>query len=126
MSFNSFEFLIEGVFLLIVACVGIAANVLGLIFFARKKPKHSFYRCCNTHRISVSVRWFIPSLMMCLCSYHLVYVITSLLIFAFPLLLPPINLSALFTRSIPYMLTIAHVAVTGRNYLFRLFYQTKS
>ena len=44
MSYNMFEYLIEGVFLLIVACVGITANVLGLIFFASKKPRQSFYR----------------------------------------------------------------------------------
>ena len=50
---------------------------------------------------------------MFLCTYHLVYIITTLLIIALPLLVPSINSWAIFTKCVPYLLTIAHIAMTG-------------
>ena len=43
MSQMSFEFVVEGILLFIVAAIGIMANTIAIIMFIRKK-KHTFFR----------------------------------------------------------------------------------
>ena len=51
---------------------------------------------------------------MTLCGYDLVYLISSLFIFALPLLWPAITSNNFFPYSITYLLPIAHVGMTGK------------
>ena len=94
-----------------VACLGIAANILAMRVFAAKKF-HTFYRWLFTMYCSYNPIIF--SLMMTLCMYDLIYLVCSMVIFSLPLLWPSIPSSFIFTHSIPYMLPIAQVAMTGR------------
>ena len=52
-------------------------------------------------------------LMLTLCLYDMVYLVASLMIFSLPLLWPSLVMSVNFTYSIPYLLPIAHIAMTG-------------
>ena len=51
--------------------------------------------------------------MISLSLYDLVCLVSSLVIFSLPLLWPSIPSSLLFTHSVPYLLPIAHVGMTG-------------
>jgi hypothetical protein len=54
--------------------------------------------------------------MLSLCMYDLVYLISSMMIFSLPLLMPSLVMSVRFTYSIPYLLPLAHIAMTGSIY----------
>ena len=54
--------------------------------------------------------------MLSLCLYDLVYLISSMMIFSLPLLMPSLVMSVRFTYSIPYLLPLAHIAMTGSIY----------
>ena len=55
-------------------------------------------------------------LMLTLCLYDLVYLITSVLMFAVPLLYPVIVMNISFTFSVPFLLPIAQTAMTGMTF----------
>ena len=55
--------------------------------------------------------------MITLCTYDLVYLIASLLMFSIPLLYPGIVVNVQFTFSVPFLLPIAQTAMTGAKYL---------
>ena len=52
-------------------------------------------------------------LMLTLCLYDLIYLITSVLMFAVPLLYPVVVMNITFTFSVPFLLPIAQTAMTG-------------
>jgi hypothetical protein len=107
----TFEFLIEGVLLCMVGCVGILSNIMAILFFARQQH-HIFYRSGFwgvTHGFDNSIF----SLMLTLCCYDLVYLMYSLVIFSLPLLCPSLPFHIFFPYSVTYLLTVAHVGMTG-------------
>ena len=53
--------------------------------------------------------------MLTLCLYDLIYLITSVLMFAVPLLYPLVVMNMAFTFSVPFLLPIAQTAMTGMN-----------
>ena len=52
--------------------------------------------------------------MMSLCSYDLIYLTASVLMFSCPLLHPDIVRNVPFTFSVPFLLPIAQTAMTGQ------------
>ena len=55
--------------------------------------------------------------MLTLCLYDLIYLITSVLMFAVPLLYPLVVMNIAFTFSVPFLLPIAQDIVDGRELL---------
>ena len=50
---------------------------------------------------------------MALAIYDLFYLFSSIFIFAIPLLWPESSGTILFTYSVPYLLAMAHIGMTG-------------
>ena len=107
----TFEFLVEGVMLLTVACIGMLGNMVALLLFANKKY-HIFYRLVGRGANCTNYLTY-NRLMLSLCLYDLIYLMASMMIFSLPLLMPSLVMSISFTYSVPYLLPIAHIAMTG-------------
>ena len=52
--------------------------------------------------------------MISLAFFDLIYLISSLLIFAVPIMWPDTALSSTFAYSIPFLLPAAHIGLTGK------------
>ena len=92
-----FEFYVEGVLLLISATIGIIGNILFIMVFScHAKQMNTFH-----------------SLMVCLAYFDTIYLVSSIFIFAVPLLWPSIATTFVFTHSITLLLPTAHIGING-------------
>ena len=111
MSKLTVQYLVEGLSLFAVTSVCIAGNIGAIWYFSRKNSP-IFYRLGDQPGTQgVNNNNF--SLMITLCVFDLVLLISSLLIFPLPILWPSIPSLTHFIKSIPILLFVKNVGVTG-------------
>ena len=89
-------FLVEGVMLLIVACIGLVGNILSFTVLSRQGLQKIFH-----------------NLLLLLNIFDMVYLLTSVSLFALPSLSPSIFAGTYQTLTLPYILPIAHIGMVS-------------
>ena len=90
-------FLVEGVMLLSVACIGLVGNILSFTVLSRQGLQKIFH-----------------NLLLLLNIFDMVYLLTSVSLFALPSLSPSIFSGTYQTLTLPYILPIAHIGMVSK------------
>ena len=104
---ENIEFYVEGVLLLLVATIGILGNATFIAISCWSRQKlNTFHRYC-----SIFYRFLTFSFISSLSFFDLIYLISSIFIFAFPLFLPELTTSFIFTYTMTILLPLAHIGL---------------